>query len=282
MVPSCFRILSTRLLLACVLLPLGGQAALAHPPASERIASLARALAERPDAALYVDRAREYRLIGEFPAARRDCDRALELEPGFAPALTCRADLALDRGHPDEAVQDARLAERSDPTANTARTMARALEALGRTEEAADAWARAMERADPADPGDFLERARLQEKSSTRDALATLDSAALPLGPLPALQAEAVSIARRAGLHEEALLRVDELLRAAPRRETWLAERGRILVDAGRRPEAWAAFSEALAELQALPLPQRNTAAIRALEQELHGHLRSSIGEDIQ
>jgi tetratricopeptide (TPR) repeat protein len=160
--------------------------------------------------------------------------------------------------------------------------MARVLEALGRTKDAADAWARAIERADPADPGDFLQCARLQEKASARDALATLDSAAVPLGPLPALQAEAVSVARRAGLHEEALLRVDELLRAAPRRETWLAERGRILVDAGRRPEAWAAFSEALAELQALPLPQRNTAAIRALEQELHGHLRSSIGEDVQ
>ncbi len=267
-------ILTTSLLSGPAALVLGLSTAFAHAPRPERLARLDRLLAERPTASLHVQRAGELREAGEPAAALRDCDLALVLDPEFASAYVVRGWIALDAGREEEAIAAARRARELGDKADAFRLEARACGRSGRTAESLAAWNRLIADGGEAVPADYLARARLLSASSAAAAIASLDEARRPLGWLPVLEAEAVAIARRAGLFDEALERVDALAAAAPRQETWLAERGRILLDAGRRPEAWAAFTDALAALRSLPASQRETVAMYALEEELHRHLR--------
>ena len=75
----------------------------AHPGPHARIESLTSALDQRPgDAGLWIERAVEYHLDGDFGAALRDLDRAESLAPARAEVARVRATvlLALGRAHP--------------------------------------------------------------------------------------------------------------------------------------------------------------------------------------
>jgi tetratricopeptide (TPR) repeat protein len=252
--------------------------AAAHPPASEDIGRITRQLAAGPDAALLLERAELFRVSGEWGRAQTDARAALELAPGLLQARLSLARTALAAGDAAGAVEEAERYLAASPDAKGYRVLAGAFAALGRRDDAVSAWLQAIDTADPPDPGDFLETARLlaeREPVEPVAALAVLDRGMTVLGPLLALESTAVEIARGAGRAEEALARVDRIVAGLERRETWLAERGRILMEAGRATEARAAFSEALAAVEDLPPHHRSTPAVRRLEAELLERLRS-------
>jgi predicted Zn-dependent protease len=264
---------------AAALLLIGTAAA--HPPASEDIRRVTRALEAGPDAALLVERAELHRVSGHWAAADEDARAALRLEPDLAAARLSLARTALGAGDAAAAVEEARAYLAATPDARGYRVLAEALAAVGRRDEAVSARLHAIDAADRPDPGDYLEAARLLAKTGAEDAagpaaaLAVLDRGMAALGPLMALEWAAVEIARGAGRTEDALARVDRIVARLDRTETWLAERGRILMSAGRRTEAQAAFTEALAAVEKLPPHHRSTPAIRRLEAELEERLRS-------
>ncbi|MGQ0721370.1 MAG: hypothetical protein ACT4PE_07335 [Candidatus Eiseniibacteriota bacterium] len=265
--------------LAAALLLTGS--AVAHPPASEDIGRITRQLAAGPDAALLLERAELYRVSGEWGAADADARAALALAPSLFQVRLSLARTALAAGDAAGAVEEARRYLAASPDAKGYRVLAAALAALGRRDEAVSAWLQAVGAADPPDPGDYLEAARLlanagpAEVAEPAAALAVLDHGITVLGPLLALESAAVEISRAAGRTDEALARVDRIVARLERAETWLAERGRILLEAGRKPEAQAAFSEALAAVERLPVHHRGTPAVRRLEAELEERLRS-------
>jgi tetratricopeptide (TPR) repeat protein len=255
--------------------------AAAHPPASEDIERVTRQLAVHPDAALLLERAELHRVCGEWAAAAADAQEALVLAPSLFAARLSLARTALGAGDAAGAVEEVRRYLDASPDAKGHRVHAAALAALGRRDEAVSAWLQAIDAADPPDPGDYLEAARLLAGSGPADAakpeaaLAVLDRGMEALGPLLALESAAVETLRGAGRHDEALARVDGIIARLERAETWIAERGRILLEAGRRPEAQAAFTEALAAVERLPVHYRGTPAVRRLEAELEERLRS-------
>ena len=268
---------SRRLAGAGLLVALGLAATAAgHEPARARIETLTLRIEAAPDPAALLERAELRRICGDFEAAEHDCERALELAPGLHPALLSRARIALDRG--DASVATARVREflARGETADGLRILARSLAAAGRPAEAAAATRRVIAVAARPEPGDFFECARQEVASGRVDAaLAILDEGCARLGPLRALRALAVGIARDSGRTDDALARIDTLLAEGGRTESWLVERGRLLARAGRAPESWVAFSEALAAIEALPESYRDTSAIRSLQAEIEEQLRS-------
>ena len=93
------------------------------------------------------------------------------------------------------------------------------------------------------------------------------------LGPVPALQMFAIELELKRGRVDAALLRLDKVAAQSPRKETSLARRGEILMQAERRNEARAAYAAALAAIEALPASARQTKAIVDLE----GRVRSAL-----
>jgi len=257
----------------------GAPAVRAHEPTPVQIERLDRELEGDPDAPLFLRRAELHRIAGDLDAAVRDCASAAALDPGLLELHLCWARIALDRGEAAESASEAEAYLAAGGSAEGWRVLARARVRLGRPRAAADAWRRAAGVARPPDPGDFLEGAALLAGDGDPDgALALLEDGLHRLGRLPALEAAGVEIARDAGRTEEALRRIDRLCAELSRSESWTAERGRILLAAGRVPEAWAAFSRALDEIEALPATHRGDPAVVALETELRDRLRSVRG----
>ena len=255
----------------------------AHPPVARQIERVTAELARSGDPALLLDRADLHRIAGHADEAERDCREALRLDPGLTAAHLCLARVALDRGDAAVAETEAREHLVHGDSAAGYRALAGALALSGQVPAALEAWRRAAETAEPPDPGDYLELAALHTRpggGGADSALAALDAGTARLGSVVVFQAAAVPIARDAGRFDDALRRVDAILRAVPRAEAWPAERGRILLAAGRRPEAWAAFSDALAAIERLPAHHRSTPAIRELEAELTRQLQHPDGGD--
>jgi tetratricopeptide (TPR) repeat protein len=251
----------------------------AHEPLPTRIDEVTKQLRGNHDPQLLLERADLHRLAGHWDLATRDCEAVLQIAPELDGVHLCLSRVALGRGDPASAAREARIFLARTPTAAGYRALSLALASSGDMGEAAAARKQAIEIADPQDPADFLELARLLSSlgdAGTDPALLALEKGMERLGPLLALQATAVEIGKNAGRFEDALNRIDFILEAVDRTETWQAERGRILLAAGRVPEAWVAFSDALAAIERLPAHQRNTEVIRQLEAELLSRLRHS------
>lgn len=68
--------------------------------------SLAYAIETNPRRSdLFVERAMSYSLLKDFPAAQRDVDQALNIDPGNLAAIELRGDISMQRGRYAEAVE---------------------------------------------------------------------------------------------------------------------------------------------------------------------------------
>ena len=105
-------------------------------------------------------------------------------------------------------------------------------------------------------------------------ALAGLDDGIQRLGNLVTLQDAAISIEVELKRYDAALARVDRVLGALQRQESWLVRRGEILEAAARNDEARRAFTEALSLIEQLPAHHRDAPSMR----DLHARLRTKLG----
>jgi tetratricopeptide (TPR) repeat protein len=196
---------------------------------------------EPDNAGLYLKRGEIYRLHGQWQAAEADFDRAERLNPALFAVDLGRGKLFLASGRPRRAL----------PALNRY---------LLRQKDAPEAW---------------LTRARAWAAARRwREALNSLDEGVRRLGPLVSLELAALEIELRQKLYDDALARLDRVAANTPRRETWLARRGAILLQARRPREARQAFAEALKLLNTLPHARRNVAANQDLERQIRSGLR--------
>ena len=93
------------------------------------------------------------------------------------------------------------------------------------------------------------------------------------LGPNPELALPAIELLLQQNRFPDALARADAMLARQPRAASWLALRGDILQQAGRRDEAGRAFRECLAALESLPPTLRRTQANADLERQVRDAL---------
>jgi predicted Zn-dependent protease len=256
-------------------------AARAHGPLGARIAAVSQQISAEPkDAGLYVERAELYRRDGRPDRALSDLERAEVLAPGSTPIRLCRAQIALDAAKPADArvLLDTVLAD--EPGLRPALLLrARALSALGFQKDAVADLDRLIREAPRPAPEWIVQRAELLidlGESSWDRALEGLDQGMAALGPVPAIAELAVSLEMRRARYDFALARLDRLRESSPERPTLMALRGDVLQRAGRRLEAWVAWSEALNQIENLPAGRRHAPATVALESRLRLALSSS------
>jgi tetratricopeptide (TPR) repeat protein len=251
-------------------------AAAAHGPLQEQIDAATQLIALAPDdAQLYLRRGELHRLHEDWDAALADYDRAAALAPADDVVDFLRGRALQEAGRPAlaKAALDRYLAGHPDH-AEALVTRAKAQQALGALRPAAADYTRAIDRLARPDPDYYLERARIEVAGrEVTKALAGLDAGLLRLGPVPALQLYAIELEVELGRVDRALARLDAAAAQSARKETWLARRGDILLRAGRRKEAHAAYAAALAAIEALPASVRQTSATVDLERQVRGAL---------
>ncbi len=244
----------------------------AHDEPSALISHCTEHIQARPgDGNLYLQRGELYRAAGQWAAAEADYRTAAGLGSEPARVALCQAALALDRGHPEAALE---LLTTDDSEACLLR--GRALRELGRPREAADSLGQALAGNPRPRPEDYLELSAVVAGQSVTEALDVVDEGIQRLGPAVSLVLAAVEFEVGLGRFDAALARLD----AAP---LWrdsadgLTRRGGILLLAGRELEAQVSFTAALDRLASLPPERRAAPANAALATVLHAHLSSGV-----
>lgn len=227
--------------LACALL-IGALPALAHEPLDRELAELeARLAVASPDVRLVLRHAELLRVRGETERALGDCERARELGGAASEIDALRARVLFEAGRFEGALAAARAAP--------ARIVeARALAALGRPAEAADAYALVLSETAYPSPDLYLERSAAvvaRGPAHLAEALAGIEAGIARIGPAVTLELEALELERRLGRIDAALARLDGLADRSPRKAPWLLRRAELLARAGRRGEARAAIGAA-------------------------------------
>jgi tetratricopeptide (TPR) repeat protein len=231
-------------------------------------------IAEHPDQAdLYVQRSDLNRLNREWALAETDLERALELTPDDPDLQFHLGRLWFEAGDPARArpALDRFVAARPD-NVEALVIRGRVLGALDQRLAAAADYDRVIARLDPPEPEHYLQRARwlIAEGNTQADvALDGIDEAIARLGPLVTLIAFAVEVENRRGRYDAALARFASLPAVLAGSPDWLARRGDVLGAAGRDREATAAYTDALAAIEALSAKRRTVKATVALEARL-------------
>ncbi len=262
------------------LLAAGASNALAHGELHELIDKATREIALNPrNPNLYLARAELHRGHSAWDAALADLARAEALSNQWHILHFARARLLLSAEWYESArVSADRFLEAAPAHEECLVVRARARMKLGEPLAASEDYSRAIAAADPPVPELYLERAQALAAAGAGyldRAVQGLDEGLGKLGPIATMQLAAIDLELKRNRVDAALARVDKIMAQAPRKETWLSRRGEILRQAGRNPEAAAAFGAALKELEALPAHRRATPAMA----ELEARVRKALAE---
>jgi len=255
-----------------------GPEALAHGDVHEQIQKLTEEIARNPkNAQLHLRRGRLFRIHGDFDKALADFDSAEKLDPKMEILDLERGETYLDAEQPQKAKAALdRFLARHPAQDRALLARGRVQVKLGFFAAAAKDFTAAIEHGSELRPEYFIERAQaqLRVKNPDLDAVVKgLDEGIRKLGPAVTLHLQAIEVELKAKAWDAALARVDELAKQSPRRENWLARRGDILVQAGRRDEARTAYNAALEALHSLPERLRWLKATQELEVQINAAL---------
>jgi tetratricopeptide (TPR) repeat protein len=247
----------------------------AHGNFDERIEAIGRTiLAEPTDPRPRLVRAELYRRHGDFATALRDLDVASQLSPTLARVDYFRGLVYFDSGRyaESEAILRRFLEhEPENPDAHVAQS--RTLLKLERPLAAAREFDRAIQYQPVPIPDHYIDRAAAliaAGDAHLAEAIRGIDQGIAAIGPIVTLERVAVDLELRSGQPDAALARLEQIAERSPRREMWLVQLGEILARLGRTDEARERFSLALAELDRLTAPRRNTPAMARLTARIH------------
>lgn len=246
----------------------------AHAELILQIEEVSKEIAKDPgNVELYLRRGSLRREHVEFELAHADFEKAYSLAPQLETIDLMRGRLFLDWGWPlsARACLDRFLAGHPKNVDGLV-LRARALTRMSLRRAAVSDYDLALQLATEPGPDLFVERAQLlmsEEREQWGEAVRGLDDGMRRLGPLVTLQLFAIDAELKLKNYDGALARVDKVAERSPRKETWLARRGEILVQAGRAAEARQAYESALAALQSLPPTRRNVPAMLELAKRI-------------
>lgn len=222
---------------------------------------------------LYLRRGSLFRNHVDFEASYADFAKANSLAPQLATVDLMRGQLFLDWGWPlsARAYLDRFLTRQPNHVEGLV-FRARALVKLNMRLAAVRDYDLALATSPEPGPDLFVERAQVLMAEGPEQAAAAvkgLDDGLKRLGPLVTLQLFAIDAELKIENYDGALARVDKVADRSPRKETWLARRAEILMQAGRPAEAKRAYESALAALQTLPPTRRNVPAMLELAKRI-------------
>lgn len=250
----------------------------AHDGIHEQIQEVTRQIERDPkNAALYLKRGELHRLHRDWDRASTDYDRAAQLNPQLVVVDLARGRMLYEAGRPQLAkpLLD-RFLGRQPEQVEALVTRARVLVKLGQQAEATKDFTAAIALSPRPQPEMYLERAQVLTTAGEEfrdEALRGLDEGIEKLGPLVTLQLAAMDLELAQRHYDAVLARLDKVAAQSPRKEQWLARRGEILEQAGRKTEAHTAYAAALAAIEMLPPHRRNVKAIAELETRLRASL---------
>ena len=240
---------------------LGARQAGAHAGWDVLEPAMADKVARNPsDPALRLEQALAFEAAGRWEQALAALERALALgaDPDEVSGLRARVLLAAGRADDAKRELDALIARRPDaPGPYYQRGLA--LVRLGRPAEAAVDLEKAIATLPRVTPEDvFAWRDALLAAGKPADAVRALDRGMLRVGHVPSLELAAIDLDAALGRHADALGRIDRLIAQNPRNPAWIARRGELLERTGATSEARAAYTKALAMIEARPAARRS------------------------
>jgi tetratricopeptide (TPR) repeat protein len=275
--PFCYgalvhRLITSFLLIACLLS--AASRLYAHGDLHEQIKQVTEQIVKDPkNAELYLKRGELHRAHQEWDEAQADYARAIGLDPGLFVIDFTRGRLFLEAGWPHSAkVSLDRFLRRQTNHVEALTARARALVKLEQRLDAVRDYTEAIRHASTGRPELYIERAQaLAAEGETHfpEALRGLDEGMQKMGPLVTLQLYAIDVELKRKNFDAALERLEKIAAQSPRKETWLARRGEILQQAGRREEARKAYDSALQAIGTLPPARRNVPAMIELEKRI-------------
>ena len=249
-----------------------------HGDVHERIAALIRQIGrETNNAQLFLLRGELYRQHQDWGDAAADYDRAVKLDPQLAIVGFCRARMFAEKG--DLVVARAGFDEylrRCPEDGRGFAARARLLVRMNERKSAVRDFTRAIELSREPGPELFLERAQLQiAEGKGSEALRGLDVGVAKLGSLISLQTCALDIELSRTNYDGALTRLQAIIDASPRKESALARRGQIELNAGLTLAAKRSFEASLFAVDALPERLRQSEAMVELRAKVEAELRA-------
>jgi tetratricopeptide (TPR) repeat protein len=250
----------------------------AHEGLHEQISAVTAHIKREPkNASLYLKRGELHRLHREWNLAFSDYKRAEQLNPRLDEVNLGRGSTYFDAGKPQQARiwLDRYLAARPNHV-DALVTRARVLTKLKLPVEAATDYSRAIAKLAKPKPEYYIERAEAVVAGGRNgEALVGIDEGIKRLGPIVTLELFAIDLETSRRNYDAALSRLELISAQSPRKDSWLARRGDILLLAGRKLEALGAFKAALAAIEALPANHRGTKATLELERRVRAALSS-------
>ena len=247
-----------------------------HGDLHDRITALDEQIKREPKKVeLYVARGELHSTHGDWDKALADYDQASILDPERIIVELARGQVLLAAGNYESAraALDRYLSKKPDDSAALV-TRARTLAKLGRSAEAVHDYSKAIKEMAQPPPEYYLERARvLAEQGKHDEAVRGIDEGASKVGRLLVLQLYVIDLLVQEKRYDDALGRLDPIIAQSPRKESWLARRGEILQQAGRKKEATKAYAEALQSLASLPSYRRGGKAMQDLEASVKSRL---------
>lgn len=263
------RFIATSCILIATLLIARG-----HGDLHEQIKQVTEQIAKDPkNAELYLKRGELHRAHQEWDQAQADYARAVSLDPGLSVVDFTRGRMFLEAGwaHSAKVSLDRFLRKQTNHVEGlTAR--ARALVKLEQRLDAAHDYTEAIRHAPGGRPELYIERAQAlagEGEAHFAEALRGLDEGMQKMGLLVTLQLYAIDVELKRKNFDAALERLEKIAAQSPRKETWLARRGEILQQAGRKAEARKAYESALQAIATLPPARRNVPAMIELEKRI-------------
>lgn len=243
-----------------------------HGDLDKQIAAVTTRLQTVPATAeLYVQRAELHRLHEDWDACAADLALAQALDSEHVGWLLTTARLEQDRKQPGVARKHVLQLLAKESLAPALRLEvellhAEVLTALRETEAAIVAWTTLLQQHPSPSPDWFLQRAALQDPAQ---ALAGIEEAMEQIGQAIALVLRASELEEALGHTEAACARLQPLVDASPRKETWLARQADILARGQHDAAALGKYQEARRHLQKLPPRHRDTFSMRKLAAHL-------------
>ena len=239
----------------------------------EAMEAVNRKLAETPnDPVLLVQRSQLYTLKAQYDLAIADLNQADQLS-GLPTLQYEKAKLFLTAGWNETGLEHANRYVASNPNDYQGYLVrARLLAKLDRLPDSAKDYFQVLDKNRDAALDVFIEGARALTTESGEhlpQALKILEQGIARIGPVITLQSAALEAEIRQNSWDAALARVDKITQQMPRKDSWLAKRGDILVKAGRYDEARQAYQSALDAIAKLNPNQRRHPDTVAMEKQL-------------
>jgi tetratricopeptide (TPR) repeat protein len=251
---------------------------LAHGDVHGQIVEITQQIEKSPtNSELYIKRGELHRTHQDWDAAQADLDRAFALNSALDVIDFAKGRLFLEASWPVSAkVSLDRFLSKHTNHVEALVVRARTLAKLERRVEAAADYTHAINVSTESRPELYFERAQVlaaEGGKHSKEAVRGLEDGMKKMGPLVTLQLCALDIEVKQKQYDDALKRLESITAKSPRKETWLARRGEILQEAGRKSEARQAFTAALEAMETLPPARKNVPAMMDLQKHLREEL---------